>query len=60
MEADDCRGKPQERGTRIVISSIRDREDAAVPSSALESIKKRISESMEELGLKATIESSEC
>ena len=43
----------------IIISGIRDREDALVPHSALNSIVRRISESMGELGLKANIESSE-
>ena len=52
-------GVDQEEGTRIVISEIRDREDAVVPSSALKSIVQRISQSMGELGLKANIEASE-
>jgi hypothetical protein len=60
MEADDREVKPRKMGVRIVISGIRDREDAAVPRPALDSIVRRISESMGELGLKAKIESSEC
>ncbi len=44
---------------KIMISDIRDREDVSIPRPALGSIINRISESMEELGLRARIEASE-
>jgi len=44
------------RGCTITIRDIRDRENQALPKSALRSIVARLSESMEELGIKASIE----
>jgi hypothetical protein len=52
-------GRKKRSGWRITISEIRDRENVAVPKSALSTIAQRISESMGELGLKAVIEASE-
>jgi len=52
-------GRSRKTGGRITISEIRDRENEAVPKSALVAISQRISESLGELGLRAIIESSE-
>lgn len=49
----------QRRECTITIRDIRDRENQALPRSALKSIVARISESMEELGIKASIEARE-
>ena len=53
------KGGSRGSGCKITITEIRDRENEAVPKSALNTIAQRISESMGELGLKAVIEASE-
>lgn len=50
------RSRRRRSGCTITIRDIRDRENQDVPKSALRSIVTRISESMEELGIKASIE----
>ncbi len=55
MGAGKARGRKR-HACRIMISEIRDRENTQVPRSALKSIIDRISQSMGELGLKASIE----
>lgn len=46
-------------GLHITISNIKDREDSKVPRSALKSIVDRVSDAIEEIGLKARVEASE-
>ncbi len=53
------RGVQPKKGCRITISDIRDREDSKVPRSALKAVVERIAHSMEQLGLKASIETVE-
>lgn len=45
--------------SRITIYDIKDQEDKSIPPSALKSIVKRVSETMQHLGVKARIETRE-
>jgi len=53
MESDKNAGSAR---YQITITNIRDKEDSVVPCVAMESIVRRVSDAMGELGLKARIE----